>query len=142
MDKIRPTGHDCFNRPSIYKAWRRQPIGEKMKATLEKEDRTRAVPRNPIEAAITCQLYTSHANGCASEGVMRNFSMEGSYIETCHQFKSGTILIVRIVKNPLKTSSGACVDHPRSICLAEVKWYHEIAEKNANRFGLGLRYLV
>lgn len=112
-----------------------------MEATLDKEDRTRAVPRNPTEAAIECQPYTSSANIRASEGVMRNFSTDGSYIETSHKFKSGTILIVRIVRYPLLPFSAADEEQPKSICLAEVKWLQEMAEEKAIRFGLGLKYL-
>jgi hypothetical protein len=72
---------------------------------------------------------------------MRNFSTDGSYIETSHKFKSGTILIVRIVRYPLFSFSVGDEEQPRSICLAEVKWLQEMAEENKIRFGLGLKYL-
>ena len=108
---------------------------------LVKEERTRAVPRNPTEAAITCQPYSSSANVRISEGVMHNFSIEGVYIETSHKFESGTILMVRVVSYPQLPFSVAEEEQPRSICLAEVKWFQKKAGKNAIRFGLGLRYL-
>jgi hypothetical protein len=114
---------------------------KKMEATLYKEDRNRAVPRNPTEAAIACQPYTSSANIRASEGVMRNFSTEGSYIETSQKFKSGTILIVRVLRYPLLSLFVADEEQPKSICLAEVKWLQELAEENPICFGLGLKYL-
>ena len=52
---------------------------------------------------------------------MRNFSTEGSYIETSHKYQSGTILIVRIIHYPRLPISAANEEQPRSICLAEVK---------------------
>ncbi|MBC2712503.1 MAG: hypothetical protein HGJ94_16415 [Desulfosarcina sp.] len=72
---------------------------------------------------------------------MRNFSSGGSYIETSYKYKSGTILIVRMVSYPTMPSSIADEERPRSICLAEVKWWRELTDENAIRFGMGLRYL-
>lgn len=112
-----------------------------MEATAEKENRNRAAQRNPTEAEITCRPYTSSGAVLASDGVMRNFSSGGSYIETSYKYKSGTILIVRMVRYPLIPSWVADEDRPRSICLAEVKWLQEITEEHAIRFGLGVRYL-
>lgn len=117
------------------------PLVKKMASRLEKEDRSRAAPRNPTEAAVECRLYTSRADIRASQGVMHNFSTDGSYIETSHKFNSGTILIVRIVRYPRLPFSLAEEELPRSICLAEVKWLQEMAEGKTIRFGLGLKYL-
>ena len=72
---------------------------------------------------------------------MRNFSSEGSYIETSQNYGSGTVLILRTVRYPSMPSSMADEEQPRSICLAEVKWRQELAGENAIRFGMGLRYL-
>ena len=72
---------------------------------------------------------------------MRNFSSQGIYIETSHNYKSGTIVIMRMVRYPPMPSSMADEERPRSICLAEVKWRQELADKNTNRYGIGLRYL-
>ena len=72
---------------------------------------------------------------------MRNFSSDGSYIETSHEFKSGTILIVRMLFYPPTTSYVNEASRPRSICLAEVKWRQKLDDENAARFGMGLKYL-
>ena len=101
----------------------------------------RAAPRNPTEAAITCRPYTSCRAFCPMDGVMRNFSSGGSYIETSHEYKSGTILIVRTLRYPTMPPSIPDQEQPRSISLAEVKWRQELADDNAIRFGMGLRYL-
>ncbi len=113
-----------------------------MEDTTERKIIERAAPRNPTEAALTCRLYASTAAICASDGVMRNFSSEGSYIETSHKYKSGTILIVRMVRYPPMPPSLGAEERPRSICLAEVKWRQELADESAIRFGMGLRYLA
>lgn len=113
----------------------------KMKKPTEKKIRARTASRNPTEAAVTCRTYASSAAGSASDGVMRNFSSQGSYIETSHKFESGTILILRTVRYPDIPPYVSDEERPRSICLAEVKWRRELADPDATRFGLGLKYL-
>lgn len=112
-----------------------------MKDTPEKKKRKREAPRSPTDAAITCRPYTSSGAAHVSDGVMRNFSSDGSYIETSHGFKSGTILIVRMLFYPSMASTVNEESRPRTICLAEVKWRQKLADENAVRFGMGLRYL-
>ncbi len=112
-----------------------------MEAKTDRETIERTTPRNPIEAAITCQPYASIAADCASDGVMRNYSSQGSYIETSHNFKSGTILIVRMGQYPPMTSCQADDAWPRSIGLAEVKWRQELADETSMRYGMGLKYI-
>ncbi len=111
-----------------------------MKIAPEKKVVKRVAPRNPTEAAITCRPYTSSAVR-TSDGVMRNFSGSGSYIETTDRYRSGTILIMRMVRYPEIPPSIAAEERPRSICLAEVKWQQKLSDKTASRFGMGLRYL-
>ena len=108
---------------------------------MERKLRERIAPRNPIETVITCRPFASNGAIYASDGVMRNFSRGGSYIETSHRYKSGTILIIRTLRYPPMLSSMADEEQPRSICLAEVKWQEEMANDNDIRFGMGLRYL-
>ena len=72
---------------------------------------------------------------------MRNFSNEGSYIETTDKYQTGTILIVRTVSYPSMLSSTTVEEQPRSFCLAEVKWCQELSDIYSNRYGIGLKYL-
>jgi len=115
--------------------------GEVMSATPQEKIRPRAAPRIPSDATITCRPYASSGSTRAGDGVMRNFSEQGSYIEVPHQFPTGTILLVRMLRFP--TSPRLTVDQegPRSICLAEVKWQQELGDENSTCFGMGLRYL-
>ena len=116
--------------------------GEKMRqSTMNNKVRRRVASRNLTEAAITCRPYASTCAICASDGVMRNFSHEGSYIETSHKYKSGTILIMRTVRYPQVPSSVVDEEKPRSICLAEVRWCQEISDVYSIRYGVGLKYL-
>lgn len=101
----------------------------------------RTASRNPTEADIKSRPYTSSGVICDSDGDMRNFSSGGAYIETSHVYTSGTILIVRMVRHPAMPRSAYSKAQPRSIGLAEVKWRQELADNNAKRFGMGLRYL-
>ena len=111
-----------------------------MNDTTKKEIIARTAPRNPTEAAVTCQPYASSETINSSDGVMRNFSSEGSYIETSRNYKSGTILIVRMLHYPTMVSSIPDEARPRSFFLAEVKWGQELAGDNTIRYGIGLRY--
>jgi hypothetical protein len=119
----------------MFGAWR------KMQEILKKKEIERVAPRNATEAAITCRPFASTCAICASDGVMRNFSSQGAYIEVLHKFESGTILILRMVLYPPMPSFIADDERPRSICLAEVKWWQRVADKNVSRYGIGLRYL-
>ena len=101
----------------------------------------RSSPRISTDVIITCRPYSSRSAFDAIDGVMANFSRQGAYIETPHAFKSGTILILRVVCYPNILSSMSEVQQPRSICLVEVKWLQKLADENAIRYGMGLRYL-
>ena len=101
----------------------------------------RADERFATEVAIICRPYTSSGNIRSVQGVMRNFSSQGSYIETDRGFKSGTILIVRTVgclPAPLSVDSS---EKPRSICLGEIRWRQDLDHVEEPRYGMGLRYL-
>ena len=100
----------------------------------------RIEPRNPTEAGIACRPFTSGFIK-NSDGVMRNFSSVGSYIETSGKFEPGTILLVRMTQFPSSPSSNAAVDKPRSISLAEIKWVQELTEGSSVCYGMGVRYL-
>lgn len=102
----------------------------------------RTAPRNPTEADITCRPFDSRGTIDVSDGIMRNFSSQGCYVETSHKYKSGTIVIVRILCYPSIPSCMAGTEHPRSISLAEVKWQQELVDENAIQYGISLRYLT
>jgi hypothetical protein len=108
---------------------------------MQKNEIDRVALRNPTETLITCRPYTSSGAICASDGVMRNFSSEGSYIETSHNYQSGAILIMQIMCYPRMEECMGNGDWPPSICLVEVKWRQELIDENGVRYGIGLRYL-
>jgi hypothetical protein len=97
--------------------------------------------RNGTEAGIACRPYASSGAVYETDGIMRNFSRQGSYIETTQKFEAGSILIVRMVDCLPPSLHPADQDQPRSICLAEVKWQREMGDELALRYGIGLRYL-
>jgi hypothetical protein len=112
-----------------------------MEATSKKEKTRRTALRNHTQAHIICKPYTSDGVFRKVEGVMRNFSRNGSYIETSQPFKSGTILILRMEQYPSVPSSADSDQWPRSFCLAEVKWQQTMDDKETTRYGMGVRYL-
>lgn len=115
--------------------------GEKMTINLDKKDKRRVAARKPTEVAIACRQFTSSGATHTADGVMRNFSEDGSYIETSCEFKLGTILHLRMVHYPPISQSPGAEEQPRSICLAEVKWRQEWIDENSIQYGFGLRYL-
>jgi|AMWB02.1.fsa_nt_gi hypothetical protein len=112
-----------------------------MKGTLEVMTIERSALRSTTEVSITCRPFTSSGTIRSSDGVMHNFSIEGSYIETTENYSVGTILIVRMVGYSLIPLPMTDDVQPRSISLAEVKWHQQLVDENTVRYGLGLKYL-
>ena len=112
-----------------------------MEETLERKIIERSALRSLTEAVITCRLFTSSGTTRSSDGVIHNFSSQGSYIETTGKYRTGTILIVRMVGNPYISESMVDEFRPRSICLAEVRWQQQLVDENLVRYGMGLKYL-
>jgi hypothetical protein len=110
-----------------------------MASTPTNKNHKRNQDRSLIDASITCRPFTSNV-AQASDGVMRNFSSTGSYIETSRGFKPGTVLIVRMTRYTAMPSSIAAEEGLRSISLAEVKWMLELADESTTRYGMGVRY--
>ncbi|BBO77450.1 hypothetical protein DSCW_48670 [Desulfosarcina widdelii] len=112
-----------------------------MEDIATKEKARRAYSRNQTMATVKCQPYTSDAAVRVSDGVMCNYSSEGLYIETSQNFKSDTILVVRIVSYSPTQQSMADREQPRSICLAKVKWSQRLSHENTIQFGIGMKYI-
>jgi hypothetical protein len=101
----------------------------------------RNTSRDFVEAPITCQPFTSKETVGSLDGVMRNFSSTGLYIESDTKFNIGTVLIVRVTDYPAGPWSATGDTLPRSISLAEVKWHQTVVRKDDVGFGMGLRYV-
>ena len=112
-----------------------------MQIAKQEKEKRRVAPRNPTEATIACRPFTSSGATHTVDGVMRNFSEEGSYIETPHKFKLGTILHLRMVYYPPRSLSLAAEELPRTTCLAEIKWRQKMVDENTIQYGFGLRHL-
>lgn len=100
----------------------------------------RLANRMTVEAAVLCRPYASSAGCHAVDGIMRNFSNQGIYVETHRKFEPGSILVVRMIRlgnSPRKMIAG----YPRTICLGEVKWLRKDSGCQPIRYGMGIRYL-
>ena len=102
---------------------------------------SRTDERFATEAEIICQPYGSTRTMRSVQGVIRNFSRGGLYIEIDHAFKTGTILMVRMVGCQATPSTPECREKPRSICLGEIKWQQDLGPEEAPHYGMGLRYI-
>jgi len=101
----------------------------------------RVAPRNSTSVAVHCRPYVSSGNVRAADGIMQNFSTDGACIETTCPFKPGTILIVRMLRYPSEGIDSAGNDWPRTMGLAEVKWYQAHETDDGVRHAMGIRYL-
>ena len=114
---------------------------EEMQAVTEKEAVRRFDPRFSTTAHVSCHRYASSDRAPVANGVIRNISNGGFYMETSHPYVAGTVLIVRMLSYPIVTPVQAERPSPRTICLAEVKWQQNLSDANVIRYGLGMRYL-
>ena len=112
-----------------------------MEHTAKKVIEKRGSPRHSTAVEMVSRPYTSTGTIRQSNGIIRNFSNGGVYIETPHTYKSGTILVIRATMSA--PASSACVtgEGLRTICLAEVKWQTDLSDQKLSRYGIGLRYL-
>ncbi|MGD9251111.1 MAG: hypothetical protein PVG19_07795 [Desulfobacterales bacterium] len=108
---------------------------------MENQDKRRIASRHPTEAAVACRPFHSNGTTTTADAVMRNFSKSGSYIESAHAFKIGTIIQLRMVQYPSTQGILDLDDRPRSTCLAAIKWRRPLADENDGPYGFGLKYL-
>jgi hypothetical protein len=109
---------------------------------MDQTDKRRSTRRNPIKATFVCRPFTSSKPDQALDAIMRNYSSNGSYVETSKAFNLGTILHLRLVNFLEKSTCMPTENQPRSICLAEAKWLQELADTETHRYDLGLKNLV
>jgi hypothetical protein len=112
-----------------------------MEHTAWKLIEKRGSPRNPTEIEIICHPYTSTGAKRHPTGILRNCSIGGIYIEMPHEYKSGTILVIRTTRYSPSSCALTSGEGLRTICLAEVRWQQDLSDHKLPRYGLGLRYL-
>ena len=115
--------------------------GEKKHGAIEEKEKRRIASRKRTEAVVACRPFTSGGAVHTADGIMRNFSEGGSYIESSRDFKLGTILYLRMLRYPPVSLSPGADTQLRSICLAEVKWRQDVSGENTIQYGFGLKYL-
>jgi hypothetical protein len=136
---------NCKTMPPVLKPLpmptilQRDLMNNRMKKKRRNEQR--ADHRIVTAVAIVCRPYSSTGKMRLAEGVMRNFSSRGAYIEINQEFKIGTILIVRMVGCLPAPSFSDGREKPRSICLVEIKWEQDLTDVEKCLYGMGLRYL-
>ena len=100
--------------------------------------------RQKTDTPIDCRLMTTGFDVCRMDGVMRNYSAIGTYIESRCGFSKGSLLMVRVVKYPDCTHDpGKDPASLRAHGLAEVKWVRRLEDRPAATgcYGLGLHYI-
>ncbi len=108
---------------------------------MENIDKRRSESRYPTEAAVVCRPFHSSGSTTTADAVMRNFSKSGSYIESAHALKIGTIIQLRMVQYPSLLETLDWDDRPRCTGLAAVKWRYKLTDEIDGPIGFGLQYL-
>jgi len=114
---------------------------DEMDSTAQEINEKRESTRNPAEIRIICQPYSSASDIRQCTGLLRNYSDNGIYIETPHDYKPGTILIIRITHCTRHSSLVSLGKGVRTICLAQVKWQQDLSDHSTTCYGMGLGYL-
>lgn len=96
--------------------------------------------RSGVAVSIDCQPFSLVYETYQSEGILRNYSDEGAYVELPRSYYKGNILMMRLLEEsptPLDDAAGTC----RPMSLAEVKWVRHIEGVGPPRYGIGLKML-
>jgi hypothetical protein len=115
--------------------WGERPISESPQAADEKRVNRRTI----CEIDVRWSLFNMAPS---REGVLRNYSDNGVYIELHDGLAPGTYVLVQIEKIyriHYPKVPGECL---RMNSIAEVKWCREIQAGFDQFYGAGLKYLV
>lgn len=96
--------------------------------------------RSGVAVSIDCQPFSLVYETDQNEGILRNYSDEGAYVELPRSYHKGNILLMRLLEESptvLDEEVGTC----RSMSLAEVKWVRPIEGVGPPRYGIGLKML-
>mgnify|MGYP001821763541 CR=1 FL=1 len=96
--------------------------------------------RSGVAVSIDCQPFSLVYETHQSEGILRNYSDEGAYVELSRPYHKGNIVMMRLLEEspaPLDEEAAAC----RPMGLAEVKWVRHIEGVGPQRYGIGLKML-
>lgn len=97
--------------------------------------------RNQTKTPVCHYLLTPPQDAELIDGILRNFSSEGVYMESSRLYPKGSVIVLRIIYYPHQHFSTGAKAAIRSISLAEVKWVHPLKRRFENCYGIGLRFL-
>ncbi len=101
----------------------------------------RYYPRHRTQTIVSCNAFTSNIPESGTEGNVSNFSEDGFYMETHCKYPVATTLLIRVIHYSERKTTASVPIGPKSICLAQVRWRCEVSDKDAVRYGMGLRYI-
>jgi hypothetical protein len=104
---------------------------------MEDQTENRSCDRHCQEVPITVSYFNNDRYYGAT---LLNYSEGGLYFESDFAFKSGTSIYIRLEKKLTDLSEGKIHYGFRSATLGKVKWCKEISNKEAFRYGTGIRY--
>jgi hypothetical protein len=88
---------------------------------------------------IACLFTSSGEANHTTDAIMSNFSEDGVFMESSHDFRIGALLHLRMVDYPITHQSVRHKKQPRSNCLAEVKWRRENVAFGVRQLAIGKR---
>ena len=97
----------------------------------------RADKRHNCDVSIVCNCFNKDKIFNAK---MLNYSKCGMYFESDSFFKEGTNIFFKMKSCWFSVSDPEFCEGPRTVSLAQVRWWKEMEEKDSFRFGIGVKY--
>lgn len=107
------------------------------KKVSEKMER-RAERRYDCEVIISCSYFNRNQT---FHGRVLNYSESGIYFECPSFFKEKSVILIKSLERLSISAPGDVYCAPRTVSLAEVKWYKKMSDTKISRYAMGAGYL-
>jgi hypothetical protein len=97
----------------------------------------RKEPRHNCEAMIECSYFNKEK---CFDAKLLNFSSSGVYIETDHDLKPGSTILLKMIKFASSRFSSLDHERPRTVTLGEVIWRSDLSKSEKVDYGIGVKY--
>jgi hypothetical protein len=103
------------------------------------EGEKRRTRRSRVDISVVCGRVTGDPHGAVYSGRIESCSRDGLCIEVARDFAVGTVLAVRVVRQPGDIAD--CLEVP-SLGVAQVRWSRQRSSIPAASYRIGLKYVM
>jgi hypothetical protein len=93
--------------------------------------------RHKCEASVICSFFNKDQ---PVDATMLNCGSGGMYFESDSLFKEGTNIFFKVKTCFFDASTPELCSGLRTASLAQVRWWKKMGDKDAFRFGIGVKY--